>query len=135
MAGDGNFKWWMAAYEDSEVWNGPYDNREQAVAQGTAEFDGDAFWVFEADKSVCRAAINAGWIAEHLIEDLIEHNDECWGEDGADDAFSNEAIKDLEKSLETLVADWLKRFPVKTWAAGDVRVTEQVVLDPARDAD
>lgn len=134
MAGDGNFKWWVATEEDSEWWSGPYANRADAIAAGTVEKEGEPFWLHEADKSVCVGRIShAAHIAEQLIEDLAEVNAECWSEDGWDDAWSAEATKDLERSIEAMVADWLKRHPANTWAAGDIRITEKVVPDPLKD--
>jgi hypothetical protein len=138
MAGDGNFKWWIAASEDSEYWTGPFATRDQAVAKGTAEcaageYEG-RFWVFEADKAVCVPRVHSDRLAEAIIEDIGENNVECWSEDGWDDEWPDGARKDLERSIDEMVAAWMKRFPPHVYGAGDVRVSDEVVVDTVKAA-
>lgn len=125
MKGNGVFKWWFARSEDSEFWDGPELTREAAIAAGTLEYDGEPFWIFEADKSVCEPTFAVNFAAERIIEDIGENN-ECWSEDGWDDAWSQSAVKDLERSLEQAVTAWLERNPAKTWVAGEIRAMEQI---------
>jgi hypothetical protein len=125
MEGTGVFKWWFADSEDAEYWAGPEATREGAISAGTNEYEGRPFWIFEADKSVCQPTFSAAFIAERIIEDIGENN-ECWSADGWDDAWTQVAIKDLERTIEVAVADWLKRNPAQTWAAGEIRVMEQI---------
>lgn len=126
MSGDGNFQWWHAPHKDSEVWNGPEPSREAAIQAGTVDYDGEPFAIFEADKSVCEPRIDTDWLVEKITEDLVEKNEECWGEDGAREPWSDDALNDLGNALDEMVTAWLARHPAKTWSAGDIRVMETI---------
>lgn len=127
MAGNGDFKWYWADAEDSERWYGSEDSREAAIASGRAKFGHEEFWICEADKSVLVANFNSELFAENIMDDLIEHNEECFDEDFDGDVWPNKsAAYELSGRLEKAVEDWLKDFPPKTWTFGDTRSVERI---------
>lgn len=127
MAGDGNFKWFWAESEDAERWHGNEDSREAAISAARAEFGRDEFWICECDRAVATANINGEAFAEQIMEALVESNEECFDEDFDGDAWpGNEPLRALAKDLEKVIADWLVRFPAKTWCFGDTRAYEKI---------
>lgn len=130
--GDKNYKWYHGYAEDTEVFSGPFDSKEDAIAEGRVSYDDD-FYVCEADKSVMVANIDGERFAELVMEDLCESNEDCFGEDGPDDPWAH--IKDAHRALgngiEQAVSDWLKDYPGKTWCFGHVRAGEYVKLEQA----
>lgn len=116
--GDKNFKWWIADSEDAEIFHGPYEDREEAIHVGETDFDGEPFYIVEADKTVMSGYIDGESYAERIMEDLIERNDECFGEDGPDDPWTDyeKPHRDLGNAIEKAVADWLAAHPGKTWS-------------------
>jgi hypothetical protein len=126
--GDKNFKWWAADSEDSEVYQGPYETREEAIQVGETDFDGEPFYITEADKSVMRVSLNSDWFSERIMEELCENNEECFGEDGPDDpwgAYEN-PHGSLGKAVEKAVEEWLAAHPAKTWTFDTQRNGETI---------
>jgi hypothetical protein len=115
--GDKNFKWWVADSEDAEVFQGPYDSREEAIRVGEGDFEGEPFYVVEADKTVMSSYVDGEAYAERIMEDIIDRNDECFGEDGPDDPWAEyeKPHLSLGNAIETAVAAWLAAHPGKTW--------------------
>lgn len=126
--GDKNFKWWAADSEDAEIFQGPYADREEAIQVGTCDFDGEPFYIVEADKSVMTCNIDGESFAERIMEELCENNEECFGEDGPDDPWSEYALphKALGDLIEKAVAEWLVAMPGKTWCFGTQRKGETI---------
>ncbi len=96
--GDGNFGWWSARDEGDEIWR-KSSSREEAIRHGTEDYDGKPFVIAEWDKSVC-----APPPIDDLLEFFTDANEMCWGEDGPDDPWGQEAINELES-------------PIKAWFA------------------
>jgi hypothetical protein len=129
MAGNGEFKWYWADSEDAERWHGAEDSREAAIQAARGELGNDeSFWICEADKSVMTANFNAEHIAERIMDDLIEGNEECWTDDfEMDKVWPDEKPEaELANGLRDLVESWLERFPGKTWCFGDTRYVEKI---------
>lgn len=129
--GDKNYKWWVGYAEDAEIFQGPHDTREDAIAAGHDEYPAgeyESFYVCEADKAVIRANIDGEAIAERVMEELCENNEECFGEDGPDDPWAHhkDAHRTLGNAIEKAVSDWLKDYPGKTWCFDHVRSGEYV---------
>lgn len=121
--GDKNFKWWAADSEDAEIFQGPYDSREEAIQVGKTDFDGADFYVVEADKSVMCANIDGEAYAERVMEELCDNNEECFGEDGPDDPWAEyeKPHRSLGDAIEKAVEGWLAAHPGKTWSFGTMR--------------
>ncbi|ABF71332.1 p080 [Rhizobium phage 16-3] len=126
--GDKNFKWWAADSEDAEIFQGPYDSREEAIQVGETDFDGESFYVVEADKSVMSANIDGEALAERIMEELCDNNEECFGEDGPDDPWAkyDKPHRSLSNAIEKAVEDWLAAHPGKTWSFGTMRNGETI---------
>lgn len=129
--GDKNYKWWTADVADTESFSGPYDSREEAIATGHGEYpaaDYEAFYIVEADKSVIRASFSEDDIAERIMEQICENNEECFGEDGPDDPWSHHAGAHaaLEAALQKAVDGWLADYPGRTFCFDDMRNGEYI---------
>lgn len=127
MAGDGNFKWYWAGAEDAERWHGNEDSREAAIVAGRSEFGRDEFWICECDKAVMTANFHEDFIAERIMDDLTECNEECFDEEFDGEAWpQKDAACELEKAIQKAVEEWLVRFPAKTWCFGETRSHEKI---------
>lgn len=126
--GDKNFKWWAADSEDAEIFRGPYDSRKEAVQVGEEYHEGAPFYIVEADKTVMSSYVDGESYAERIMEDLIERNDECWGEDGPGDPWAayEKPHQSLGNAIEKAVADWLAAHPGKTWSFHEMRNGETI---------
>lgn len=126
--GDKNFKWWAADSEDAEIFQGPYDSREEAIQVGETDFDGESFYVVEADKSVMSANFDGERYAERIMEDMIENNGECFNEYGEADPWAkyDKPHRSLGNAIEKAVEDWLAAHPGKTWSFGTMRNGETI---------
>jgi len=129
--GDKNYKWWTADAEDAEIFQGPYDTRAQAIDTGTEYYEGEPFFVTEADKSVMSSYIDGEGYAESIMEDLADRNSDCFGEDGPDDPWAayDNPLRSLGAAVEKAVSAWAAEHPGKTWCFGDQRNGE--VITPA----
>lgn len=124
--GDGNFKWYVGRGAQPEIYQTTCDSRDEAMQVGRAEHhhDGDGFTIVEADKVLLGLNFSEDSVAESIIEQLEENNEDCWGEDGPDDPWPEGAQADLEKRLRATVGDWLKAHPPTTWRFGTQRNEE-----------
>lgn len=127
--GDKNFKWWTADSEDAEVYQGPYSSREEAIGAGEDNYDGEDFYVVEADKMVIASNIHGEDYAEKILEDLTERNEDCFGEDGPGDPWAEygNPVRSLGMAIESAVKVWLAVNPGKTWCFDTTRNGEIIV--------
>ena len=123
MKGDGNFKWWCGDGAEPEMFRGPFDSREEAVEDGRSNDCERGFTICKADRSVLRLDI---FDMEHLSEQIIDKNEECWGEDqDLDFKVSPEAAKQLEEGLTHFLATWWAvHNPIEPWSFFDVSEEE-----------
>lgn len=70
--GDKNFKWWVSDSEDAEIFSGPYDTRDAAISEGESLYEGEQFYIVEADKTVMSSHVDGEAYAERIMEDLCE---------------------------------------------------------------
>jgi hypothetical protein len=97
--------WYAGHNEDYMNIGGPYKTREEAIAEGRHEQQGDPFYI-------CNAALY-GWSApdaESVIDGWVNDHDELWWEAG----FSGfDATKDAEiaaqNDLQTVLNEWFER--------------------------
>lgn len=125
--GDGKFKWYVGRGVEPECYDMSCDSREEAIQTGRVEYhhiDGEGFTVVEADKSVISNVFNASHIVEIILDDLIDNNPECWGEDGPDDPWTEKELRDLERRIKGAVGTWLRKHPADTWSFGRQRNEE-----------
>lgn len=128
--GDKNYKWYHGYAEDAESFSGPFDTKEEAISSGSGFYDSD-FYVCEADKTVMRANVDGEMLAERIMEELCDNNEECFGEDGPNDPWSHikDAHRTLGNAIEQAVADWLKDYPGRTWSFDHVRDGSYVTVE------
>ena len=97
--------WWHS--QNEERWHGPEDTREGAIQAGTTDYDGDPFFVCEAEQTDCDLSLPSWVITERLTED----NEELLDPDG-DGLFAhltNEQRRDLEASVAAAIKAWADR--------------------------
>lgn len=120
--GNGDYKWFVASDMDSEHWHGPEDTREAAIQVGRQDYGNEAFAICRADKAVAACVPDMESFAETMMESIGEANEDCWSEDGWEDAWTDAAFKELRNRLESTVGQWLKDFPAKTYMFGDTQM-------------
>lgn len=130
--GDGVFKWWWAVgTSEPEIYHGPCDTREEAIDTARGDYGAElGFVIVEADRSVPTCNI---FDSDRVLEDYEEHNEECWGEDGADLGPSGEQQRDLENMLRDTLDAWFKKHSIsqRGWAFSDQRNQETFEPEPA----
>ena len=97
--------WYAGSNEDYMNIGGPFDTREEAIAEGRHDKQCEPFYI-------CNAALY-GWSApdaESVIDGWVNDHDELWWEDG----FSGfDATKDAEiaaqNDLQTVLNEWFER--------------------------
>ncbi len=126
--GDKNFKWWVSDSEDAEIFSGPYDSRDASISEGESLYEGEQFYIVEADKTVMSSYVDGEAYAERIMEDLCERNGDCFGEDGPDDPWASydKPQNSLGRAIERAVSDWLAAHPGKTWSFADMRNGEYI---------
>lgn len=128
--GDGNFRWYVGYGREPEIYQIAEDTRDAALqAARNDQYDDPCYGGFtlvEADKSVMTANIDGDGIAERVMEELCENNEECFGEDGPDDPWAHikDAHRSLGQAIEEAVEIWLAVNPGKTWCFGTTRNAE-----------
>lgn len=102
--------WWMGYGKEPESYQGPYATKDEAIAMGKVEAhaEGAGFTIVEANSKVMSVDIfDSLWIDEQLEE----HNEECWGEDGMPHLVSlPEHSRELEQALAATLKAWLDKY-------------------------
>jgi hypothetical protein len=128
MAGDGNFKWWWGEGEYPEEYNGPFDSREEAIADAR---DNDVhidtgFTICEADKEAPRYIDGYRFLEEwgDLNSDLANPSGEHFGSDVCP---SKEQLDELTDMLKQAFTAWMDRHKLHplVWTFATMR-NEQV---------
>lgn len=124
--------WYAARGDTAEACTiGPYDSREQVIATGRQDFDGDAFTIIEARKGTLRQYMPD---ADRIIEIMLEQADD----DGAfgDDGYAGDNINDTtaaEADLNSALKDWFARHEGvfgKPWVFSETRNEETLPALP-----
>lgn len=119
------YLWFYAPHADAESWEGACATREEAIDGGRDSYDSDSFAICEANRAIVGPSFNEAYLAENIIEELIDSNEECWGEDDQN-MKAHGPVEDLERRLREVVAGWLTEHPWKGWNFGDVRRQEEI---------
>jgi len=135
MKGNGEFKWWMSGGSGPESFHGPFDSKEEAVDEGRGYGWEDGFTVVEADKSVVSNTIGGDDYAERIVDELLEDNAECWGEDGPENEWSTSQIDSLAADIRKTVDMWLMNNQPATWSFGVMRNSEYFPPKGEKDPD
>jgi hypothetical protein len=132
--GDGDFRWWWCEghYSSVDTFNGPCDTREAAIAEARQSiadnFDAGGFSVIEADKLIPHPHFDA----DQVLESYADANGDCWGEDGPEIFAEDDAKRELESALCTVLADWFQRHGIepRTWTFATMRNQEHFADAP-----
>jgi len=108
--------WWYSF--DDERFQGPFDTREAAIAEGEDYYDPDGFYICQATQS---ATLRLADFIE--VDDLIERANDCAYDLGDPDGSplfdpKTEDTKDLLITLRAAVNEWQDRRGIvfKPWA-------------------
>jgi hypothetical protein len=118
---------WYISTDEENYGDGPYDTKEEAIAEGKAGYNDGVFWV--GQKTGCLFNISATTILEHIEEWLAEQAYEQVG-DHAEDWPPNNKLVDrfLEDEiiafLKTFIPKLLKRKPPNFFALTNVEQVE-----------
>lgn len=123
MTGDGKFAWYFGIGKHPDVYYAGGDTREQTIAQAWGDYPEGGFSIVEADRAVPSFDCFRG---DRVLEDYEEHNEECWGEDGADIDASAGECRELEVALAATLQAWMDKHDKrgKLWSFGDTRNEE-----------
>ncbi len=100
--------WYAGTSEEYMNIGGPFEERDEAIAQGRHEQGGDPFYI-------CQAALY-GWSAPDaadVMNQWIDGHDELWWEDGFggfDGGKDKEAA--AEQDLQIVLNEWFQRHKV-----------------------
>jgi len=100
--------WYAGTDEDYMNIGGPFKTREEAIAEGRHDKQGEPFYI-------CNAALY-GWSApdaDCVMDHWVDDHDELWWEDGFsgfDGAKEAEAI--ARDDLQTVLNEWFERHRV-----------------------
>lgn len=100
-----NWPWWIALFDNSESWAGPYGSRDEAIATGRTDFDNNSFVIQQAVQySIDDIRIEG----RDFLEQLCESNEEMCDEDGAlfRRTFSANQERDLGRRIENAIKEW-----------------------------
>ena len=133
MAGDGVYLWYWGRGEEPECFYDGSATGDEAMAKARADSPEGGYSIVEADKTIpSTECFDAG----QVLEAFEEHNEECWGEDGAPTAATDAQRRELEHKLADCLGRWLKKhglgkaynfnnirthdyFPERTTAGGE----------------
>jgi hypothetical protein len=127
---DGEFRFYWADHEEFEYAHGPFDTREEALANALqmAEDEvygpepGSTVFITLADKRVCKPQT---FNIEQVLEDFAEANEDCFTEDGWDGLTGDYAAAeaDLQAMLQDAVRAWevKHRDKIKTFMFGTMK--------------
>ena len=101
--------WGYSTSEYPEIWNGNCDTREEAIAEGRAEFGGDEFWICDGTQPDTDRFINA--------RGIIETAGQLAYDEAGDGAVEwPDVSKEAEKELDRLLAKWTRKHcPIHFW--------------------
>lgn len=123
MPSDGEYKWYYGGGSCPENFYAAEGGRDDAVREGWANYPEGDFTVCEADKALPSFEVMP---ADWIIERYEECNEECWGEDGADIAPSNEQERELEAAMAETLKSWMVKHGLqgRVWNFGNTRAEE-----------
>ncbi|MFA4971558.1 MAG: hypothetical protein WC683_03015 [bacterium] len=118
--------WCYATSREAEAWNGNFATREEAIEEGTREYEGDADHFFVACGE-CPDPADAMPRALDIIEMMVECAGDEWGEIAED---WPEVSKEEEKELDDILEGWARKhcrisfFMVDGDKAEEVRIAK-----------
>ena len=95
-------RWTISSSEESQYY-GDYPSKDEAIASGLIEFNGDPFWVCKARPP---KDLSQGIFADSILEQAQENLEDEWCVDWNNFEPSEEQVADLQQRLETVVDQW-----------------------------
>lgn len=110
-----NWGWYFS--RDEEVYYGPYGSREDAEAEGKANYGDDPFFVAECHNGPLHVTI---------FSDLAERLDEANEDTAQEDTYPSEQVSgeqwlELERALNAVMGEWCARHNLTQWAFDQIR--------------
>lgn len=128
---DGIWRWYWGLGTECEAYH-LAASRDDAYELGMGECaPGDVFTIVEATKLVPSFKV---FDADRVFEEFEEHNEECWGEDGAEIAATEEQKRDLEERLASVLRAWAPRDFFRAWSLGEFRNEEEITVPGGAEA-
>jgi hypothetical protein len=127
-------EWFWATSQDSESYDGPYETKEDAIAEARGTLDAghdEHFYVGEGVRvdpgDVMGRCFDLDgaleWASERAYEDDV-------GGDWVEDWLPNTCPKEAEAEFKAFIEAWArKHFPVKYWVVGSKGLEEVLVAD------
>ena len=112
--------WFHASDEDAEVWTGPLDSRDAAIAEGrsAAYYDGEAFAVCKGEAVTVEQLLSDSDL-DRAVDYIAEMAGEYWGENLScpEDADADELVfaKDAKAARDALKAWAVEHLRCKDW--------------------
>jgi hypothetical protein len=115
------WQWWYS--RDKEQW-WPVTTREEAIALGTKEYEGESFSICEARLKPLKDDFFQGWC---VVEEFEEANEEVLSPDGPAKTPTDEALRELEVALAATWFTWRTKHDLfEPWAFAEQRNEEQI---------
>jgi len=114
VSAPGTEVWGYSQERETEGWSGECATREEAIAEGRAEYDGDVFYVIRGTRPKASRFLPA-----FLCEDIAERMGEAAGEEVGDIVDDWPCTtKEADAALVRLLAAWAdEHIPVPFWVA------------------
>lgn len=96
-------RWTISTSEEGQYY-GDYPTRDEAIASGRIELDGDPFWVGEARSP---QKLSDGVFAESILDQAQENLEDEWMVDWNDFEPSEAQVVDLQQRLRAVVDQWV----------------------------
>ena len=110
------WEWW--AGNNDEYYTVRGKSRDEVLEEAKNEWPGESIFIVEAVFMKVQVGIADEdfvdhWneedqrppterIVRHVLDAIIDSNDECWGEDGPDDKLNDEAVVKLKQALDSV---------------------------------
>lgn len=133
--GDGRFIWYWGFGKEPESYFGRLGSRAAAIKVAIQNIDKNdpeiGFTICQADKIKATTSI---FDADEVLDQYVEANEVCWGEDGPDICPTPEQKESLKAALADTLAEWLgvNAFDEKVFSFCSVRHEEFISAEEAR---
>ena len=95
-------RWTISDSEEGNYY-GDYPSKDDAIATGLAELNGDPFWVGKARPP---KALSHGIFADEILDQAQENLEDEWQVEWNDFEPTEEQVADLQQRLRAVVDQW-----------------------------
>lgn len=104
---DGKLQWW-AGTDEERMSAGPFARKEDAIAEGKSDFDGEAFTIMQAAHAI-PSIPDADRFIQVFLEDNEEMGDPEGDSYGADFKATPDQEEELTAELERVFTAWMDK--------------------------